>query len=296
MTPRLVWLASYPKSGNTWVRALLQAYLFGVQDPQQDLRMDGLGGMYSSRMLFDSVTGIPSAFLSTTEIDSLRADVWRLTAERARRPIFVKTHDMWGRGAEGEVLFPSESTAATIVIVRNPLAVAPSWAHHSGQDLDDTIAGMADHDAVMANSRYEHSGQLPQRLGSWSDHVTSWLNQEELTVTLVRYEDLSADTPGQLTRMLEAVGLVPDHARVHDAVAACAFEVLQQRESQAGFGERPRPGLTFFRQGQVDGWRSELSPAQVASIVADHAPAMQRLGYTPPIEGKPHEAHSRRAE
>lgn len=261
------------------MRALLAAYLFGPGAPDDELSLSGLGAHYSSRAVFDAALGIPSGYLTADEIDALRPAVWRQLNAQAGRLRFVKTHDRYRRTAAGEAIFPPDVTIATIVIVRNPLAVAPSWAHHSGISIDESIDSMARTDAGLSTSLRRTSDQLPQDLSSWSAHVASWLDQRELPVTLVRYEDLRGDTAGSLARMLRAVGLEPDATRLAEAVAACEFERLAAREAQAGFAERAGRDRPFFRRGEATGWRQELTAEQIARIVATHRATMERLGF-----------------
>lgn len=290
----LVWLASYPKSGNTWLRALLTAYLDPAGGPLDINRMN-IGTHSASRQLFDHAVGVPSAYLRDAEIEHCRAGVLRRFDAGIEQPQFVKVHDRWRHGkaladpgagvaaasrAQADAsIFPADSTLATVVIVRNPLAVAPSFAHHMGVSIDEAIGAMANPRFVLAGIGQSVSNQLAQPLGSWSTHTASWLEQDELPVTLVRYEDLSANTPGTLGRVLTAVGLTVDPARVDSAVAASGFDQLKAAEQESGFVEAVGAGRVFFRRGLVDGWRAELTADQIDRIRADHRDWMLRLGY-----------------
>jgi len=275
---QLVWLASYPKSGNTWVRAFLTAY---KQDPGKELDIDRLDATIhaADRSLFDRVVGFPSSSLTPAEIDRLRPEVYRSLDAEAAAPVFCKVHDVWRRNDQGSAIFPADATRLVIYIVRNPLAVAPSFAHHYGYTLDDTINRMTSADSTLAEPGRGLRSQLPQPLGSWSDHVAAWLNQNELPVHKIRYEDLHADPEGQFTALLERVGLVVDSERLAWALAQSRFDRLQAIEAALGFKERLLISSHFFRRGKLNAWRDELSPKQIDRIVSLHGEWMYRLGY-----------------
>ncbi|MBI1298542.1 hypothetical protein GC175_26715 [bacterium] len=262
---RIVWLASYPKSGNTWVRIFLSAYQ--QQDPgETDINAVDVNLNAGDRRLFDWIVGIEASDLTPSEIDLFRPGVYRQLVAEAEKPIFVKVHDCWRRNSSGEALFPHEISLAAVYIVRDPRAVAPSLAAHVGE-------------SIAAESRNRLAGQLHQQMGSWSQHVTSWLDQIEVPVHLIRYEDLHR-SPHQVFRsILQVAGLPVDDGQLNVAVEQGRFQRLQAQEEAVGFKERMGSSVRFFRRGQVDGWRHELSTAQIARIEADHGAVMTRLGY-----------------
>ena len=275
---RLVWLASYPKSGNTWVRLFLTAYSHPEREAL-DINAIDVSLHAGNRDLFDRVIGLEASELTPAEIDRCRPDVYRQLAVEAEEPLFIKVHDRWRRNADGAPIFPPEVTAAAIYIVRDPRGVAPSYANHYNLSIDAAIAQMADANNVVAAPADRLRSQLHQPIGSWSQHVTSWLDQIELPVHLVRYEDLHAHPETTFAGILQAAGLPVDAERLATALAQSHFERLQAQETAAGFKERPIGAPRFFRRGQADSWREELTPAQIERIVADHGPVMARLGY-----------------
>jgi len=276
----LVWLASYPKSGNTWLRALLTAYLAGTGVPVDINDIDA--SLHSaSRTLFDRVVGFASADLAPAQIDELRADVYRAFDAEAEHPLFLKTHDIWRRTRQGRSLFPADATRQVVLIVRNPLAVAPSFAHHLTRSVDEAIDMMADPDTILSPQSTSLKTQLPQPLGTWSMHTVSWLDQPELPVHVVRYEDLRRDPQAGFAAVVRACGVEVDDALLADAIARTDFATLQRSEAATPFRERPAAATSFFRHGQVDRWRTELTAEQVARVVHEHGPVMDRLGYLP---------------
>ena len=202
-----------------------------------------------------------------------------LLAAKHPWPAFAKVHEACIRTAGGALLFPKRATAGAVHIVRNPLDVAVSFAHHSQCAIDRTIDGMNDPAFALTASVARGHAVLPQPLLCWSGHVSSWLDQRELPVHTVRYEDLLAEPAAAFGAVVRFVGLDFDAARVARAVGHCRFERLRAQEERFGFDERQPTAPSFFRSGGTGGWRTALSAEQVRSVVDAHAPIMDRLGY-----------------
>lgn len=275
---RLVWLASYPKSGNTWVRLFLDAYSHPERQAL-DINTVDVSLHAGNRDLFDRVIGLESSELTPAEIERYRPDVYRQLAIEAGEPLFIKVHDRWRHNADDAPIFPPETTAASIYIARDPRAVAPSYANHYGVSIDEAIERMATIDYADVARSDRLASQLHQPLGSWSQHVTGWLDQQELPVLLVRYEDLHAAPDAHFAAILRQSGLSVDRTLLASALEQSRFDRLRAQEEAAGFKERLSPALRFFRRGVTDGWRDELTPAQIARIEAAHGPVMARVGY-----------------
>ncbi len=140
---------------------------------------------------------------------------------------------------------------------------------------------MADDACTLARRDGRLKHQVPQRLTSWSGHVTSWRDAPDLRLCVIRYEDMLADLAAVLRRIGDFLALPVPAGAAAAAVEATGFARLQAQERQSGFVQR-RPGVaSFFRRGIAGGWRDSLSPAQVERLVADHGAVMARLGYPP---------------
>ena len=274
----IFWLASYPKSGNTWFRSVLRTYMSGAEGPV-DINALQTGQIASSRAWVDDVAGVDTADLTQTEIEDLRPHVYRWSARENPETGYHKIHDAYRMTREGRPVVDDEATRGAVYIIRNPLDVAPSYAAHNGTDIDTAIARMGEHDHALARARKALPSQLLQVMGSWSDHVTSWVDAPDLALHLIRYEDMHARPEETFGGALAFLGLDRDDAMVARAVALCRFETLAGQEVEHGFRERPHKAEKFFRQGRAGGWREVLSPEQVARIIADHGPLMERFGY-----------------
>ncbi|HUE10897.1 MAG TPA: sulfotransferase domain-containing protein [Steroidobacteraceae bacterium] len=289
---RTIWLASYPKSGNTWFRMLV-ANLFAKDGKPVDINdLPERSGIASARGPFDYLLLIDSSLLTLDEIDCLRprlyeelargADDDEYDAAEELPPVrFVKVHDAYTLTPKGEPLLAGRRGAdGAIVIVRDPRDVAPSFANHRRGSIDDAITFLNNQGAGFSTKPQRLYPQLRQWLPGWSGYMESWLDQTDIPVHLVRYEDMQADTIATFRRALDFAGFPASDDDIRRAVAFADFAELKSQEQAKGFRDGPmRPGGLFFRRGKAGGWRDELTAAQVARIEAAHAPMMRRLGY-----------------
>ncbi len=286
----VVWLASYPKSGNTWMRMLIGCLGWNGSAQFNINEIVDRGGSSSLRAYFEDTSLIDSDLLTDDEIDDLRPalyeELWRDDDEPlgdAAAPVrFVKAHDAYTDNRHGEpVLGGARAAKGAILVVRDPRDVAPSLAHHAGVGVDYAITALNNPNAAFAPAPAHRGMRLRQKLLDWSSHTLSWLEQRDLPVHLVRYEDLKTDAPGALVAAMRFAGVEVARAAAERAAMLASFSNLQELERETGFIEAPNhdPELGFFRRGEAGGWRDELSPPQVARIEARHARVMTRLGY-----------------
>jgi hypothetical protein len=280
-TPRsgIVWLASYPKSGNTWTRSFLHniaKVLAGEEDEQDINELTRFSGWDISKALYTDALGFEPTESHRQHIADVRHRVQQRIADAFEGMIFAKTHQalVVDRGA---TTINFSVTAGAVYIVRNPLDVAISYAHHLGDTIDRAID-------AMGISGYE-TQMGPQSVyevyGSWSEHVLSWTRNPHPAVYLMRYEDMLADPEtafGGLARHL-VLGATPEQVR--EAIDRSSFDKLQAQEERAGFREKPEQSERFFRAGRAGQWQTVLTRPQIDRIVRDHGEQMARFGYLP---------------
>ena len=288
--PGILWIAAYPKSGTTWTRVVLTNYL---QDDDEPASINALIGSWgaSSRDKFDELIGIDSADLRPDELEqylpTFREFLARSLSARPPgggagdhecQPHFAKTHEAY-RSAVGGARFSPKWTAGVVYLVRNPLDVAVSYAHHLQLPIDQTIEWMNDPTADEAPAARNIRRLLPNPLTTWSSHVSSWLTQKDLRMCAVRYEDLLVEPRAWFGAIVRFAGLALDEARLDRAIAHAAFPRLQAQEAESGYRERQPTAPSFFRAGVAGSWRTALTCEQVAALVDAHGPVMRRLGY-----------------
>ncbi|GGF30504.1 sulfotransferase [Aliidongia dinghuensis] len=271
---KLVWLASYPKSGNTWLRALLHNYLRQPAEPWDINRLTDFTAGDSDAKLYQHYDPRPASTYSIADVQRLRPLVHRDLTQAFPGPVFVKTHNMAGL-VEGVPLVTPDLTAGAIYMLRDPRDVAISYSHHMGLSLDDTIAFLGNPEAAVGGT----DAKVYEKHSSWSNHVLSWTPAPSPHLLVLRYEDLQADPVKQFGRVIHFLSGRSAPERVARAVEFSRFDVLSAQEQAQGFAERPAGADRFFRSGRVGEWHEGLSADQVARIERDHGAVMARFGY-----------------
>ena len=270
----ILWLASFPKSGNTWVRALLANYLDGGDKPVPINKLPELGVGDSQLWPYEQAAGKPLPNASVQDIMPYKARAHAILAQDPNRLVFAKTHNALTVLGGTPTITPSV-TAGAIYILRNPLDVVLSYADHYGNTHAQAVEAMGSQ-ALITMGR---DNRAPEYLGRWSDHVRGWLGADGLKRLVLRYEDLQADAGACLTDILRFLEQPVDAGRVAKAVRNSSFDTLAGQEALTGFRERSKNQQKFFRKGRAGAWRQDLAPELAEKIVADHGEVMAEHGY-----------------
>jgi hypothetical protein len=255
-----VWIASYPKSGNTWVRFMLCNLLFGAQS-------------------------------SAASLNALAPDLHELgtPAECPRERTLLKTHFCFS-----PALPLAAHTAAAIYIVRHPADVLLSNYHYSRRSGSSAIA--EDRAAFMQYfERYIEAGGDPRwiklGMGTWEQNVSSWTRPQEFPVLTLRYEDLLTDAPAVLEKVCRFLALERSREDISRAAAGASFERMRAieeadiRAQRVGIFYKPylrepiEAGLRFMRAGRNGEAARILSLEQQQSVQRTFGPMMLELGY-----------------
>ncbi len=276
----IIWLASYPKSGNTWTRVFLHNLLDlenGEPVSEPDInRLNRFSVWDVSARRYEEILGRHPGFCSRADIARVRPLIQQQIVDEADGVAFVKTHNalIMDRGSPA---INMKVTSGAIYIIRNPLDVAVSFAHHIDADLDAAIE-------IMGREGMEtrmNEAAVYEVYGSWSAHVDSWTRSGHRAIHVMRYEDMSEQPFATFRKLANFLLLDPSDAILRRAIELSSFERLSAQEKKSGFQEKPQNRSRFFRKGKTGSWRDELNPAQVARIMRDHEALMRKFGYWP---------------
>lgn len=277
----ILWLASYPKSGNTWLRAFLANYMRNAQAPLAINDLDRFCASDAHGWPYERLSGRAPAELTGLELSQLRPRVHAMLAAGRPETVFVKTHNAIEKTHGVPTITPAV-TAGAVYVIRNPLDTVSSYASHYGLTVPQAAEVMAtDTTTIHGNEKL-----ILQLLGSWSRHVRSWVDAPGLRLHVVRYEDMASRPLKAFGDVIGFLGVPKNMERLKRALRFSDFKELARQERESGFKERSANADRFFREGRAGGWRETLSADVVSKIVADHREVMTRFGYLD-SEGRP---------
>jgi hypothetical protein len=271
----IVWLASYPKSGNTWLRMFLyQLARVRLGRPHEPNEINKLARVSIHEMAFD---GIYKRFLGDTfakatpaQFLRVRPQVQRTIVERSAGVVFLKTHSIRAT-LDGVPTIDPAVSAGGIYLVRDPRDVAVSLWHHTARSLDFAVE--------LLNRRNAYAYGTVESWGSWSQNVESWTQGADVSLLTLRYEDMLADSDAAFASVLKHVRQSARPEQLADAIRSSSFGELKEQEEKHGFQEKHPDSKRFFVEGKAGGWRDVLTPAHVDSIIAAHGDTMRKFGY-----------------
>lgn len=272
---KIVWLASYPKSGNTWLRAFLHNYIAEPDTAYSINRLIDFSASESNAQFYQKYDPRPASSYTIAEVQRMRPLVHRDLTELHQDLVFVKTHNA-SLSVHGVPLCTPEVTHGAIYIVRDPRDVAVSYSHYTRWSLDKIIEFMNKSQAANRGNDV----QIFEMLASWSMHVDLWTRHPNPKLLVLRYEDMLDRPQASFGKVISFLGGQPNPARMDRAIAFSAFESLQAQEAEHGYVANAAASTApFFRSGQAGQWREILSTGQRLRLETDHAAMMERFGY-----------------
>jgi hypothetical protein len=274
MKKSIVWMASYPKSGNTWARIFLANYIANTDRPVPINNAHRIAMADSDLSMYERVAGHPIDVTDMEGVLRLRPGVLRGIVVNNADVNLVKTHNARVT-ARGVPLIPEQVTRGAVYMLRNPLDMVLSYARHYGMTPDEAVHAVSHPD----NANAPDAKTVTQFLGSWSEHVRSWTAKAPYPILVLRYEDMLDDPRATFARLVAHLGLPEDHARLDRAIRFSSFEEVSQQETVDGFIEKSPQSERFFARGERDQWKTDLPSRLVKKMKHAHRKVMTQYGY-----------------
>lgn len=275
---QIVWLASYPKSGNTWLRFFIEAYLLGKFDINNPVC--SIGDNTSTRHntgLGKDPRHYPIQIQHLTRHVGLLRMVEQFIQNRPNEnfPLIVKTHNA-NLIPNGVTLLPEQLTSKCIHIVRDPRDVCISFSKHMNIDIDEGIEKMKNDMLVLSTGE---SLKMEDFVSSWKTHTKSFVEGDILDTITVRYEDMMDYPVETFSQVLEHIGIEAKRERVEKAIDDVEISKMREREKAEGFIEAsPKNKEQFFGKGGSH-WHEVLKPYQVNRIEKMAGRYMEMFNY-----------------
>lgn len=274
----LVWLASYPKSGNTWIRIFL-SNLLDLMDNSESAPhgINDIGEMCVSiadRKLYENVIDCEWSKISNEGLLSHRVNVQQYIYSNYGKIVFCKTHSMF-LDTVNEFYFDTSLSLGGVYVIRDPRSIIPSMSRHYGVSIDTAVDMINTEHFTLTKD--EHScGEV---LGSWSENIESWTMADRINIHVVRYEDMVLHPVSTFEGIAKYLCLTPSIDILNKAIAHSDILEVRRQESLYGFLERPLGSPYFFGDGRIGVWSDFLTSDQVEKIEKRHYQQMHRFGY-----------------
>ena len=268
----IIWIASYPKSGNTWVRSFLTNYF--SKNENFDFNQLRKINKFPRRALYEDLNinfkdfkNIASNWINMQELINLQNEV-----------VYLKTHNAMVT-INGSKFTDENNTIGFIYLVRDPRDVLLSYASHLGVSADETFKLMEYDLSFEVTSRDDDFRNVI--LGSWASNYNSWKSFKSVKGLIVRYEDMVTDTENTFTKIINYLNNISDlevnTVKIKKCINNTSFEILKNLEKDKGFSEKGKN--TFFRKGKIGDWKENLDPIIAKKIEKKFCKEMKELGY-----------------
>jgi len=281
-----IWLASYPKSGNTLVRSLLASYFFSKD------------GIYNFSLIknikqFPNIKLFENLGIDIKNEREVIANYIRVqqSFNKKESTQFLKTHS-YLFNIENNAFTDLNNSLGVIYIVRDPRNVATSFANHNSISIDECTNHLINEWIFRGNlNSFNYTEKTTLYSGTWASNYKSWKPfKSQGKYLLIKYEDLINKKEEILLKMLKFIyklnkkNFEVDKVKFKNVIDSTSFERMKVLEKEVGFNEskinkKTGEKITFFNLGKKNDWKEIITPTIKEKIENAFKEEMKELGY-----------------
>ena len=281
MKKHIFWISSYPKSGNTLIRAIITGLFFSKDGIIKFEEMRNIGLFETTRRLNFIKSINKDDFYNLGDVRVL-SKYWQKIQTNQELKItkgfgFLKTHSCLV-SIKNNFFTSKEITKGYIYVIRDPRDLCISWAKHSNYSIDKSIDFLCNSLSVLKWVNKSKYSIMPknifplQFISSWNEHVKSWTNNNiEVPKLIIKYEDLIFDKEKIITKLIEffynnfEIKISNQEKKIDNILKTSNFNYMKNMEIKKGFDEA-MPWSSFFREGKKEQWKNILNKDQQLKI------------------------------
>ena len=279
----IIWLASYPKSGNTWLRSLLASYYFS-KDGDFNFNLLRNIDQFPSYNHFKNYNKI---FTNPTDTTEFWLEEQKKINSDNKIKLF-KTHNALCK-INGNSFTDSKNTLGAIYVVRDPRNVITSIANHYEINLHQAFEFMTtEQKAIIQKKEDSYVGFVA--LFSWIFHQASWTNNKLFPTLVISYEDLQNETFLTLKKVINFIDNLDTSKRsfkkdkAKKSIQSCDFEKLKKLEINEGFNESPiskkdSSRINFFKLGKDNNYKKLLNKDLITKMNLKFKDEIKKYNY-----------------
>ena len=260
----IFWLASYPKSGNTWIRTFISTYYFTNKDTFDFSYLKNIKQFPHERFFEKNIKDISSAIESWNEAQK--------QINIKNQIIFLKTHSALAK-INNFPFTSKENSIAGIYIVRDPRNIITSLSNHYQLNFGQALEFMTNTKKYLINKNNINNFANFTFLSSWSEHYKSWKNNKQFEIFFLKYEDLEKNPLETFKKIILFIKKILNKKekinidKVKKIIDSISFDKLKKDESEIGFPEavenENKKKINFFYLGKENKWNKILSNDQI---------------------------------
>ena len=283
----IIWIASYPKSGNTWLRTLISTYYYSEDGVFTDSLLKKIN-QFPTKEYFDDFKYDKKKIGDTCKL-------WLLAQEKvnAKNKLkFFKTHNVFGKLNNFDFT-NSQNSIGCLYVVRDPRNVITSIKNHYQLNDQQAIKWIINEKNFIYDiHRFEENGYSDfQYISSWSTNYKSWKVQKKIPIKLIKYEDLLNKTYVIFLEIIKFINKITnnsekiDKVKIKKVLSSTTFEKLKKNETEKGFSEsvisreNKNKKIPFFFLGPKNDWKNILNKNLKVEIENKFEKELKELSY-----------------